>query len=792
MPDKVNGNNYSGKSNIVSLNSSHTPIQPKSELQLNERDQKLATLQKMADNSPYSQRFAHFTSMANNSIPQQPVSQLSKDNNGLPDNLKQGVESLSGISMDDVKVHYNSDKPAQLNAHAYAQGTDIHIASGQEKHLPHEAWHVVQQKQGRVQPTTMMKAKVFINDDKGLEKEADVMGARALQMKPFSISDYKTEKSVQRKEIIQREVPETRSRSGAIFEPNPETRSRSGAIFEPNPETRSRSGAIFEPNPETRSRSGAIFEPNPETRSRSGAIFEPNPETRSRSGAIFEPNPETRSRSGAIFEPNPETSSNPLRLPSVKAKEDEGNTYELIFNNLGENSLLAQGQLGTDTAFKGANVVKEAIKATADQLKNPIDTAAFVGPLGSTIELISSIENIKDKKTPLNLANGFFSVTKLTADVLDAANTYKNSEIIGSALTDGLLLPGIKAGISAAKNVVDLIKVLKSLAAVDAITDEKTGIQHLDAEDKEIIVDYRAKLNSIKYEIIADGFLNAGELITIFCPLASVSIAAIHAAVNVFKNSYKAYSDYIADRERKRAERIGDDVGIKKVKEDNIEEKSGELDESGNNLFQVALKSYRERELFKNHPQKGKDKTIDENIQRTFKKKEKEFIIKLQALNDKRIDKSADLVNEQNLEDFLTMEKATIEHIRNEILEEKKILEWLAYQFSKNKKRIMNDLIKGGNFNFTNITIEELDKLSPENETYFFNKTREAIHAASNRKHFSKKERLDDLKKLFLNKKDDPEFMTFLSMNYPKPYVIGDTDEIKFNYSVNKLIEAIN
>jgi len=52
--------------------------------------------------------------------------------------------------MDDVKVHSNSDKPAQINAHAYAQGTDIHPASGQEKHFPHEAWHVVQQKQGRV------------------------------------------------------------------------------------------------------------------------------------------------------------------------------------------------------------------------------------------------------------------------------------------------------------------------------------------------------------------------------------------------------------------------------------------------------------------------------------------------------------------------------------------------------------------------------------------------------------------------------------------------------------------
>jgi hypothetical protein len=106
--------------------------------------------------------------------------------------------------MDDVKVHYNSDKPAQLNAHAYAQGTDIHLASGQEKHLPHEAWHVVQQKQGRVKPTMMMKAKVPINDDQGLEKEADIMGARALQMKPFSLSDYRTEKTVQKKGIIQK------------------------------------------------------------------------------------------------------------------------------------------------------------------------------------------------------------------------------------------------------------------------------------------------------------------------------------------------------------------------------------------------------------------------------------------------------------------------------------------------------------------------------------------------------------------------------------------------------------
>ncbi|MBA3867616.1 MAG: DUF4157 domain-containing protein [Anaerolineae bacterium] len=105
------------------------------------------------------------------------------NNTGLPDNLKSGVESLSGVSMDDVQVHYNSPKPAQLQALAYAQGTDIHVGPGQESHLPHEAWHVVQQKQGRVQPTVQMEG-THTNTDKSLDTEADTMGAKAAGTKP--------------------------------------------------------------------------------------------------------------------------------------------------------------------------------------------------------------------------------------------------------------------------------------------------------------------------------------------------------------------------------------------------------------------------------------------------------------------------------------------------------------------------------------------------------------------------------------------------------------------------------
>lgn len=116
-----------------------------------------------------------------------PVAQLKPNNTGLPDNVKTGIENLSGYSMDDVRVHYNSDKPAQLQALAYTQGTDIHVAPGQEKHLPHEAWHVVQQKQGRVQPTTQMQG-INVNDNKGLENEADVMGGKAIQRMAWVIS----------------------------------------------------------------------------------------------------------------------------------------------------------------------------------------------------------------------------------------------------------------------------------------------------------------------------------------------------------------------------------------------------------------------------------------------------------------------------------------------------------------------------------------------------------------------------------------------------------------------------
>ena len=134
---------------------------------------------------------------------EEPIQQKPANKTGLPDKLKTGVENLSGYSMDNVRVHYNSAKPAQLQALAYTQGTDIHVAPGQEKHLPHEAWHVVQQMQGRVQPTMQLQG-INVNDNQGLEKEADVMGLKSKHtVKQLTIAMPLKNKNVKTKETIQ-------------------------------------------------------------------------------------------------------------------------------------------------------------------------------------------------------------------------------------------------------------------------------------------------------------------------------------------------------------------------------------------------------------------------------------------------------------------------------------------------------------------------------------------------------------------------------------------------------------
>ena len=69
---------------------------------------KFETIQKVEEEEPHQGKFETIQKV-------EPPKNTSKQN-GLPGNLKSGIEQLSGYSMDDVKVHYNSSQPAQLQA----------------------------------------------------------------------------------------------------------------------------------------------------------------------------------------------------------------------------------------------------------------------------------------------------------------------------------------------------------------------------------------------------------------------------------------------------------------------------------------------------------------------------------------------------------------------------------------------------------------------------------------------------------------------------------------------------
>lgn len=165
------------------------------------KEKKGKTNQKLSftDNRTNSDDVSNLQSNIDNSENVQSIYQLQKkvdNSNSLPEGLKEGVEQLSGEDMSDVKVNYNSNKPKQFDAHAYANGSEIEIAPGQEKHLPHEAWHVVQQKQNKVKPIEKTNYGKLINDEQILEDESDKMGSKALEYSLPSNENLKKSKTI--------------------------------------------------------------------------------------------------------------------------------------------------------------------------------------------------------------------------------------------------------------------------------------------------------------------------------------------------------------------------------------------------------------------------------------------------------------------------------------------------------------------------------------------------------------------------------------------------------------------
>lgn len=107
----------------------------------------------------------------------------------IPQPLRTQMESAFNANFANVKI-LEGNHVGAVGAIAYTQGDQVHFAPGQfnpDTHagkalLGHELGHVVQQRQGRVKPTTKVNG-LPVNDESSLEQEADSMGQRAAQMK---------------------------------------------------------------------------------------------------------------------------------------------------------------------------------------------------------------------------------------------------------------------------------------------------------------------------------------------------------------------------------------------------------------------------------------------------------------------------------------------------------------------------------------------------------------------------------------------------------------------------------
>ena len=88
----------------------------------------------------------------------------------IPAYLKSQAERKSGCDLSNVKVHYNSTKPADYQAVGIAQKNTLHLAPFHENKIKHEVVHIVQQKQNTF-PVCQQRGSVV--SDSRLEQEAN-------------------------------------------------------------------------------------------------------------------------------------------------------------------------------------------------------------------------------------------------------------------------------------------------------------------------------------------------------------------------------------------------------------------------------------------------------------------------------------------------------------------------------------------------------------------------------------------------------------------------------------------
>jgi len=697
---------------------------------------------------------------------------------GLPDSLKSGVEQLSGISMDDVKVNYNSAKPAQLHAHAYAQGKDIHVSSGQEKHLPHESWHVVQQKQGRVQPTKQLKGTVPVNDDKGLENEADVMGAKAVAISGNENS------TVQKKAISNTEVAQLASWKDTheLAASDPNFKKHKPIWTKVEDGTPNAVSTKEDQPPAVDTIPAAVIEPQTEETTAEVAAAVEDKTVLAQAEKTEDTAPDNTS--AAVVVPADEKTEDvaPEDTKAAVAAPADAATTEKLFNakkaatpniQIQETGLLDYAKMGGKAVLKGGADAGEKVTEQLDEknlkettkslnkvgIKNPIvmdekagsdnDIAGVVlGGFNAMKDFAENAKSFYEKRDFTSGANLLASMADVALKVIEALEKYKvpGTEVLQSSI------PAIGPAISAFKNG---IKLFQQYGAVFQLSEKKKEM----TEDEQKTVDlYISKINADRISTGIDFALDIGNIAGSFFPPAGTIIGLAKSIKKGVVFAMDAYNDYKAGKEKQALGRITGSVeGLSEEEKVAMTDLNGKIKEEGNDndslLGMINMKM--QIESFETQKETAKDVTVLANLESKLKEKKVKLNTKLQEYNETGKKANADFtaVTFNDIENLAIIHKNVILKIIEKAYTEKSIFgrmgAFFGREWGEDKEKIVAKVFGPTPPDPAKIEKSIVDLTQGENAAYFWKKTKEAMQMATEgRKYHTKKELQDKTKKI--------------------------------------------
>ena len=500
----------------------------------------ISSLQTKSSNHTGTSRVAQLQGLSDTRIASEQSALIQKKENktGIPDGLKSGMESISGISLNDVTVHRNSDKPAQLQAHAYAQGTDVHLAPGQEKHLPHELGHVVQQKQGRVKPTAQLKGKVPINDDKGLENDADLLGKNALSF----VGDKNT--PLQQKNISNINIAQFKWKDAhelAASDPKFKLHRPRWVNIPDEVTDVVQAPAKVEAEVSTEV-GGEVSSPVPDAQVETAPEVEKTFTDAEKEKVDAETITSDSTELEAPQESEPQEESFAERIgikdKARKVKEEKEG------DKLGKLKIASQIGGGINSGLTSAlGDEGKLAKKVVDGGDSKIAGTTF-SSLQSMVDLVKSGAKMWEKRNWESGADFFLQVAETAKSIME---TLKDYEVMGAVPVLGPAIAAFKAGmgIFKANRSLTLLKEFEDGKKVSLEDDEKIALQR-----------YVSSLKVERGSNAIDFALSVGEAVGDFFPPAGKALRIVKGVKGAFEAGYNAWVGYKSSQEKQALSRI--------------------------------------------------------------------------------------------------------------------------------------------------------------------------------------------------------------------------------------------